>query len=140
MDKENYKRNQYYWHFIFSTVFVALVAFSLIYLKSHSRLPRRIPTFDFILLGLATFRLVRLFTYDLVTNFVRDHFKKYQSGSGRTIWHLLDCPWCSGVWAALVVTFFYFATPYAWYPILILAIAGVGSFIQITILKIGQDL
>jgi len=140
MDKEEYKRDQYFWHFVYSVVFVALVALSLLYLKTHDRLPRKIPTFDFILLGLATFRLIRLFTYDLITNFIRAHFKQYKNGPGRVAWHLLDCPWCSGVWMAFAVTFFYFATPFAWYPILILAIAGVGSFVQITIYKIGYGL
>lgn len=134
------RQEQYFWHFIYSAVFVLLVAFALSFLKSHGAWPRKIPEFDFILLCLATFRLIRLFTYDLVTNFIRDHFKQYQSGPGRVMWHLLDCPWCSGVWAAFVVTFFYFATPLAWYPILILAVAGVGSFIQVTIYRIGSKL
>jgi hypothetical protein len=134
------KRDQYFWHFIYSVLFIVLVGLALSYLKENGAWPRKIPTFDFILLSLATFRLIRLFTYDLVTNFIRDHFKQYEGGPGRVMWHLLDCPWCSGVWFALAVTFFYFATPLAWYPILILAVAGVATFIQITILKIGHGL
>lgn len=143
MDNNNisdYKRNQYFWHFAYSALFVILVGLAISYLKNSGTWPRKIPTFDFILLCLATFRLIRLFTYDLITNFIRDHFKQYKNGPGRVMWHLLDCPWCSGVWAALAVTFFYFATPLAWYPILILAVAGVGSFIQVTIYKIGYGL
>lgn len=139
-EKNTVKGEQYFWNFIFSIFFVFLVFLSVYYLRSVGRLPYRIPVFDFIFLALATYRLIRLFVYDSVTNFIRDHFRKYSSGPGKTIWYLLDCPWCTGVWMALVVAFFYFATPLAWFPILILAIAGTATFIQITILKIGQSL
>jgi hypothetical protein len=141
MEKGSIKPNeQHFWNFAYSVLFVALAALSLIYLKSAGQLPHKIPTFDFILLSLATFRLVRLFVYDSVTNFIRDHFEKYHTGPGKTLSNLLDCPWCTGVWMALPVVFFYFATPITWYPLLILAVAGVATFIQITILKIGHGL
>lgn len=138
--EEKLETEQYFWNFIFSVLFVLFVALALYYLRSIGRLPHRIPTFDFILLALGTFRLIRLFVYDSITNFIRDHFAQYKTGPGKTIWNLIDCPWCSGVWVALLISFFYFATPLAWYPIFILALAGTGSFIQITILKIGHDL
>jgi len=41
------------------------------------------------------------------------------------------------MWIAFFVSFFYFLTPYAWFPIFFLAIAGVSSFIQLTINLIG---
>jgi len=141
METEVRKPNdQYFWNFAYSALFVLLVAFSLLYLKSLGQLPNKITAFNFVLLSLATFRLVRLFVYDSVTNFIRDHFAKYTRGPGKTVANLLDCPWCTGVWMALAVAFFYFLTPLAWYPLFILAIAGTATFIQITILKIGHNL
>jgi energy-converting hydrogenase Eha subunit G len=48
-----------------------------------------------------------------------------------TLSALLHCSWCQGLWFSGFVIFFYFATPLAWPVILILALAGVASFIQI---------
>jgi len=132
--------DQYFWNFVYSVLFVLLVMLSWFYLKSIGPMPDKIPVFDFILLALAIFRLIRLFVYDSITNFIRDHFAKYENGPGKTLSNLLGCPWCTGVWMAFGVVFFYFATPFAWYPILILALAGTASFIQVTIRKIGHGL
>lgn len=141
MDTQYNKPNeQHFWNFAYSVLFVIIVVLAMLYLDSRGKLPNRINVFNFILLSLATFRLIRLFVYDSITNFIRDHFKKYSLGPGKTIANLLGCPWCTGVWMAFLVTFFYFATPYSWYPILLLAVAGVASFIQITILKISQGI
>ena len=137
---EKRRSDQPFWHFVFSTFFVFLVTVSLFYLKSKGKLPHKISTFDFILLSLATFRLIRLFVYDDVTDFVRGYFAKSQRGPKKTAFDLLDCPWCTGVWMAFLVAFFFFATPLAWFPILVLALAGVATFVQITIYKIGFGL
>lgn len=136
----NNGNDQYFWNFAYSVLFAVLVAAAVYYLNAHNILPRAITVFDFVLLVLATFRLVRLFVYDSVTNFIRDHFKQYEQGPGKTMSNLLGCPWCTGIWMALLVSFAYFATPLAWYPLLVLAIAGAATFIQITILKIGHGL
>lgn len=137
---DNNGNDQYFWNFAYSVLFVALIGASVYYLKTSNKLPLTIPVFDFILLILATFRLIRLFVYDSVTSFIRDHFEQYEKGPGKTTRHLLDCPWCTGIWMALFVSFVYFATPLAWYPLLVLAIAGAATFIQITIYKIGYGL
>jgi len=77
MEPEGKKNDQYFWNFVFSAIFALLVLLSLFYLKSNGELPRKISVFDFVLLALAIFRLIRLFVYDSVTNFVRDHFAQY---------------------------------------------------------------
>lgn len=108
-----------------------------------------IGVFDFFILVLASFRLTRLFVYDKITQFVRDFFQrttlvdgvivreKYGRGPLRTLSDLLDCPWCTGVWVALPVIFFYFYTPFAWYPLLLLAVTGFATFIQLSANAIG---
>ena len=148
------KNDQGLWNFIFSALFVVLLVLSIWILYTLGRLPTAIPFFDIVLISLATFRLTRLFVYDFVTQFVRDLFldtelmqtaegkvvlvrTKPSGGSRRTIIDLLSCPWCFGVWAALVVIFAYFLTPFAWFVILVLAVAGVASFIQILVNMIG---
>ncbi len=137
---EKKKSDQPFWHFVFSAFFVFLVVLALSYLQSKGELPHKISPFDFVLLSLATFRLIRLFVYDVVTDFIREYFANHHRGPKKTIFHLLNCPWCTGVWMAFFVSFFYFATLFAWFPILFLAIAGLATFIQITIYKIGFGL
>lgn len=106
--------------------------------------------FDFILISLASFRLIRLFVYDGMTKFFREQFYdakitkvgkvtlyKPARGPRRTISDLMGCPWCFGVWAAAVVTFFYLLTPLAYFPVFLLAIASVATFLQLLINMIG---
>ena len=58
-------------------------------------------------------------------------------GIRRTILELLDCPWCTGVWISLFVVFFYFYTPYFWFPLFVLAVSGLATFIQLSASVIG---
>ncbi len=142
------------WNFIFSLLFVGLFIAAGWLLFSLGRLPIAISLFDFTLIILATFRLTRLFVYDKVTQFVRDWFVRktvvseeggdmvvvrqpYVRGPLRTLHDLLGCPWCFGVWAALAVVFFYYLTPYAWFVILVLAVAGVATFLQLLSNMVG---
>lgn len=141
--------DQNLWNFIYSIFFAAFFAALMwVLYRVHGELPTSIAFFDALLIALATFRLIRLFVYDKITRFIRDLFVEYreiyseqgvtyleahQPGSGplRTLSELLACPWCFGVWAGLVVTFFYYLTPFAWFPIFVLAMAGVGTLLQL---------
>lgn len=148
------KDDQNLWNFVFSILFVGLVGLGMGVLSRYGKLTDSIELFDFALVALATFRLTRLFVYDKVTRWVRDLFMqkreiegspgellivrgKYPSGPLRTLGDLFGCPWCFGVWAAFVVTFFFFLTPFAWYPILFLAIAGIATLLQLFANMIG---
>ena len=144
------------WYVLYSAFFVAIAAvmFWSLYTTNNS-LPTRIPLFDLLLIILATFRLTRLFVYDKITHFIRDVFQyaeetyaqegatyveKVERGSG-PLWvayELLICPWCFSIWAALFVTYAYFIrTELFWLPILILAISGVATAIQILVNLLG---
>ncbi len=148
------KEDQNFWDFLFSTVFAILLGLSAaqVYFTRGSW-PSSIPLFDALILALATFRLVRLFSYDKVTRFCRECFVDKKEieingerfieltplprGARRTLHELLECPWCLGVWMALLVTYLYFEYPAAWYVLLVLAVAGVGSLVQITANLLG---
>ena len=148
------KDDQGVWNFFFAVFFAAVFAGAGFLLFKLGQLPQSIGLFDLILVILASFRLTRLFVYDKITEFVRDWFmrkevfagdngeiiivrQKFVRGPWRTTHELLVCPWCFGIWAALATTFFYYLTPYAWFPILVLAIAGVGSLLQVLSNMIG---
>lgn len=128
----------HFWYVAFSLFFTVLLVSGYLWLASSGRLTEHIPLGDYILMTLATMRLVRLFTYDIITAFIRHWFvgKDPDSFLG-TLGALIGCPWCSGLWFAFMVIFFYFATPVAWYLILVLALAWAASFFQILANLVG---
>lgn len=143
--------DQYLWNFIFSVFFLVLVVMGAIVLHSESRIAvTDLTVTDFLLITLATWRLVRLFVYDAITKFFREQFwdakllktkvilEKPARGPRRTIADLLSCPWCFGVWAGAVVTFFYLYTPYAFFPVLFLAVSAVATFLQLLSNLVGH--
>lgn len=135
------------WNFIFSVIFAILLLLMTAGVGDVSSRISSLSTIDFFVLALASFRLIRLFSYDKITQFARDFFLDIEetssrgekiitkvkpfSGPRRTIVELLDCPWCTGVWLTLFVCFFFFYSPYAHFPILVLAVAGLGTLFQL---------
>jgi hypothetical protein len=119
----------HFWNTILSLFYAGLVLTATWWLFVSGRIFYEVPFRDLILIALAIFRLVRLFTYDIITKFIREWFvgAKETSLAG-TLGALLNCPWCTGLWFSLIVVFGYFASAYAWPIILILALAGLASF------------
>lgn len=107
--------------------------------------------FDYLVVTLATWRLTRLFVYDSITRFVREQFmdvvksgrgyrlEKPKSGPRRLLAELFSCPWCCSVWAGTFVVFFYVLTPYAVYPLVVLAVSAVASFMQLLANLVGHN-
>jgi hypothetical protein len=143
--------DQYFWNFVFSVFFLILVIMGAIILETESRIVLdELSTVDFVLMTLATWRLTRLFVYDHITKFIREQFwdvvkvgkgytlEKPKVGPRRTLADLFSCPWCMGVWAAATVIFFYLVTPYATYPIMLLAISAIATFLQLLANLVGH--
>lgn len=129
---KNPKNEQYFWNFFTSLIFVILLIAAIYVLTLKNKLPIKISFVDFVILGLAIFRLTHLFVHDLVANFIRDYFANFQTGLGKTISNLLGCHWCTAMWMALVVSFiFFYFTPYGWYFVFVIALAGLGIFFEI---------
>ncbi|WP_256860409.1 DUF1360 domain-containing protein [Paraliobacillus ryukyuensis] len=109
--------------------------------------------FEFVLLGLAVFRCMRLFVFDLVSIKLRQFFQVEEehvledgsveiivSGRGKglryIIGEMLACHWCVGMWSTLGLYLGYTLAPIVFTPILyVLAIAGVAGIIQVMISK-----
>jgi hypothetical protein len=114
--------DQNYWNVIFSLFFICVLFVALwgIYRKFNS-FPRSIPILDAFLLAFAAFRITRLVVYDKITRFFREWFvdAKEISHEGRvwveltpvgrgfrhTVYDLLTCPWCVGLWSGLIVSY-----------------------------------
>lgn len=143
--------DQYFWNFVFLIFFSILIVLGAIILETESRIPLSDLTLvDYLLITLASWRLVRLFVYDAITKFFREQFwdvvkvgrgyklEKPKTGPRRTIADLLSCPWCFGVWAAAMVTFVYLITPYAVFPVILLAISAMATFLQLLSNLVGH--
>lgn len=143
--------DQYFWNVVFTVFFGTLVVLGAVILETEAYRPlAEFELIDFVLISLASFRMIRLFVYDAVTKWFREQFwdaeekgkqvilKKPAGGPRRTLADLFSCPWCFGMWAAASVTFFYALTPYAYFVVVFLAIAGVASFLQLFANMIGH--
>jgi hypothetical protein len=143
--------DQYFWNFVFLVFFTILIILGAIILETESRmLVSGLSVVDYVLITLATWRLVQLFVYDAVTKFFREQFwdvvkvgrgyrlEKPKTGPRRTIADLLSCPWSFGLWTGAVVAFFYLLTPYAVFPVLLLALSAVATFLQLLANLVGQ--
>lgn len=122
-----------------------------IILETEARIPLAdLGLTDYVLITLASWRLTRLFVYDVVTRWFREQFwdvkkigkghrlEKPKTGPRRTLADLLDCPWCFGVWATATVVFFYLITPYAVFPVIVLALSSVATFLQLVANMVGH--
>lgn len=142
--------DQYFWNIIFILFFLAMVFMGTVILESEAyKLYTELTFIDFALITLASFRFIRLVVHDKITAFFREQFYdaveqkgkvmlvKPATGPRRTLADLLSCIWCFGVWATATVSFFYLLTPYAFFPILLLALSGVATFLQLYANLIG---
>jgi hypothetical protein len=149
MTREEYSLHQKVklWNIVASAFFMILCvvlyfAFAKIDVESLS-----ISLFDIIIIALANHRLVRLFVYDNLTLFIREFFmdlkvvgvddqKSYEYVKSNnsfklTIYKLLTCPWCFGVWTVFVSSFFYFNFFEFKIIFVLLAISSLASFLII---------
>lgn len=129
-----------WWNIFFTLFFIYIVyvAFEIATLSGVT--PRSVSVWDAFLMMLATFRLTRLVVYDSITRWFRELFddgKPYTLIG--TIKTLVNCPWCIGLWFAVVVSAAYFAAPFSWFFIFILALGGAASTLQIIANGIGWN-
>ena len=107
-----------------------------------------------LLLGLASFRLTRLIVFDKITEPLRRPFFKEieekgedgmaeiylvprEKGLSGWVGQLLSCFWCVGVWSSLFLVILYLEHVFIGHVlILVLAVAAVGSIIEVIISKI----
>ncbi len=139
------QKNQDLLNLIYPAIFIVvlLLLCGWIIVVENGSLPTTISTFDLILLILASFRLVRAVTYDKMLKFVRDwcHYKtdgtERTYGVIRTLYDLMSCPWCTGIYTSILVVFLYFISPVWWFVILIFALSGMATFLQLVINLVG---
>ncbi len=115
--------------------------------RSGRALPERIELRDLLLLGVATHKVARIVTKEMVTSAVRAPFTRFEAPAGggeinestrgtglrHAIGELLTCPFCFAVWVAS-----YFTYGLVFVPRVTRLLAGV--FAMVTLSDVLQDL
>lgn len=117
------RNDEDFWNTLFGFLFVFLFLMLCLWLSQEGVVPRSMGIFDFSLVALATYRLIRLFTYDKITDSIRTFFRTRETGFARSVHSLLVCSWCTGIWMSLAILTIYYAAAYGWLFILLLAVS-----------------
>jgi hypothetical protein len=134
------QREEYFWNGIAFLIFAALCVISVALISVLGSVDiESLGFFDLAVLGLATFRLVHLVTYDKILDFARSavmdregtRLKIADRGWRRMLCELLACIWCTGMWSGLMLVTIYVLGSLGRFAIFVLAVAGLGSLLQI---------
>ena len=126
------------WNFL-ATIFYLICLVGLAYmfrLKGITKEDFRIG--DIALLSIATYRLTRILVFDKIFKLFRDFLKSRENLSlFFVIREIITCPWCAGVWVALIMTALYYLVPFGDIFTILLTIAGIASFVTVSVNFIG---
>ncbi len=134
------ERELYLWETAALIVFLLLCALSVWLVAHFGTLdPAQVSALDLTLMGLGAFRAVHLITYDKIFDMVRAAFmdregtrlKNAERGWRRLVCEFIQCIWCTGMWSGLIVVTVYFLGTWGRYAVIVLAIAGVASLLQL---------
>jgi hypothetical protein len=133
-------KEQRFWNAIALVFFLACCALSVVLIARCADLSiAALTAFDAAMMGLGTFRLAHLLTYDKIFELVRTLFmdgsgpraRKAARGWRRLVYEFLECLWCTGMWSALIVVTAYLLGTWGRFAVIVLAVAGIGSFLQV---------
>ena len=62
---------------------------------------------QFIILGLAAYRLTRLVTTDVILNPIREKIWKKYPPSKHNLGYVITCDWCTSIWVSSLVVIMY---------------------------------
>jgi len=140
-------RQAYIWNAIATIMFLVLAFFSFQYVARSVGFAAlgNIRALEVFVMALATYRVVRLMTYDKILVFIRDWFldvaildgivvrTKPAWGFRREVAELLECAWCTGVWAASFVVFIYLLSDIGRVAVIVLAVSAFGTAMQLVV-------
>jgi hypothetical protein len=85
--------------------------------------------FEFAVLGLATYRITRLITRDVITEGFRNWWWKHFPPETKKLGYLLTCEWCLSLWIASVLTVFAIITTVTIAVALVFALSAVAGLL-----------
>jgi len=134
------EEDQQFWQGVALVGFAVLCALSVWLVTRYGTADfASLTLFGLALLGLAAFRAIHLITYDKIFDIVRaafmDHkgarLKTAERGWRRLMCEFIQCIWCTGMWSGLIVVTVYFLGAWGRYAVIVLAVAGLGSLLQL---------
>jgi hypothetical protein len=126
------------WSFL-ATVFYVVCLVGLGYgLQSFGVTKEDFGIGNIALMSVATYRLTRILVFDKIFKLFRDFLKSREKlHVFYVIREIITCPWCAGVWVALIIVALYFLVPFGDIFIILLTISGIASFLVVSINFIG---
>ncbi len=130
----------YLWSGAALFLFLIFGSVSVVLISNYSTTSiQELSAFELVLLGLATFRLIHLISYDKILDFVRvmvmddegKPLKTAKLGWRRLVCDLMGCIWCAGIWSALILVTIYLLGSWGHFAVILLAVAALGSLLQI---------
>lgn len=135
---EELNSQQKFWNFMATLFYILLTVLLGFGLKYKGIKIEQIRIWEVFLLALASYRLTRILVFDKIFKFFRDFIRsKSKLYVFYVVREILGCPWCAGVWVALVNVAIYFLVPFGNLFIYLLAIAGIASFFVIFVNYFG---
>jgi hypothetical protein len=140
MDKKIPREDEKFWNGVALLGFVALFSLCGAIIAAYGVTDfASIGPFDLAVMGLATFRLLHLLTFDKIFDSVRAAFmdrdgtrlKIAEQGWRRLVCEFMQCIWCTGMWSGLMVVTIYMLGPWGRFAAIVLAVAGLGSLLQV---------
>jgi hypothetical protein len=126
------------WNFMATLFYILLLVLLGFGLKNKGIDIRQIKIWEVFLLALASYRLTRILIFDKIFKFFRDFIRSISKlYVFYVVKEILGCPWCAGIWVALVNVAIYFLVPFGNLFIYLLAIAGIASFLVIVVNYLG---
>ncbi len=120
------------WNMVSMFVFVLLLIALGFLLEERETGIGSVSIFDLLVISIATYRMTRLMVYDRIFKLVRDIIRSFSgTGIGDSLKAIITCPWCAGVWISLFNVAIFLLVPFGDLFIYVMAIAGVGTFLQI---------
>ena len=141
MQKEaEIREEQYFWSAVALVGYAVLCAIAVALVARYGDYhPDALTFLDLTVLGFAAFRVVHLLTYDKIFDMVRAAFmdndgvrlKTAERGWRRLVCEFMHCIWCTGMWSGLIVVTIYMLGTWGRFAALVLAVAGLGSLLQL---------
>jgi len=127
-----------FWNFLATIIYVICFILLGYTFKRKGIKIEDIRLWELFLLALATYRLTRILVFDKIFKLFRDFIRsKSKLYAFYVVREIITCPWCAGVWTAMLIIVLYFLVPYGKLLIYLLAISGVASFFVIFVNYFG---
>lgn len=118
------------WNFASLFLFFTLVTVTGYFMDLNGHDITQTSTTDLIILALAIYRVTRVVVFEKIFKYFRDFVKANNNPYFmRTLTSIITCPWCAGVWIALIMVIFFFLIPFGQLLIYLMALSGVASFL-----------